>query len=138
MTALHYLQTTLSEIIDHNDPEQTKEVSFKCNILIWYISVYFIHMLGRVRHIQNRLGNIHVSTSFKILFPTFPWSSSCSLSSNFIIPCCLQAHVLILFFPSFLVCSHLFNCFIGLIFFICVLFLLCLVMYTDTPVPLHL
>jgi hypothetical protein len=52
MTALHYLQTTLSEIIDHNDPEQTKEVSFKCYILIWYISVYFIHMLGRVRHIQ--------------------------------------------------------------------------------------
>jgi len=27
MNALHYLQTSLSEIIDHNDPEQTKEVS---------------------------------------------------------------------------------------------------------------
>lgn len=27
MNALHYLQTSLSEIIDHSDPEQTKEVS---------------------------------------------------------------------------------------------------------------
>jgi hypothetical protein len=34
MTALHYLQTTLSEIIDHSDPEQTKEVSFKFCVLI--------------------------------------------------------------------------------------------------------
>lgn len=34
MTALHYLQTTLSEIIDHSDPEQTREVSFKCCVLI--------------------------------------------------------------------------------------------------------
>jgi hypothetical protein len=53
MTALHYLQTTLSEIIDHNDPEQTKEVSLKCHILVQHISVYFIHMFGRVRHVQK-------------------------------------------------------------------------------------
>ena len=33
MTALHYLQTSLSEIIDHNDPEQTKEVSLNSLLL---------------------------------------------------------------------------------------------------------
>jgi hypothetical protein len=35
MTALHYLQTTLSEIIDHNDPEQTKEVSSNSLIVMF-------------------------------------------------------------------------------------------------------
>jgi hypothetical protein len=33
MNALHYLQTSLSEIIDHNDPEQTKEVSLNTLLL---------------------------------------------------------------------------------------------------------
>ncbi|XP_023702338.1 muskelin [Cryptotermes secundus] len=33
MTALHYLQTTLSEIIDHNDPEQTKEFQLLTSVL---------------------------------------------------------------------------------------------------------
>ncbi|XP_069681633.1 muskelin [Periplaneta americana] len=33
MTALHYLQTTLSEIIDHDDPEQTKEFQLLTAVL---------------------------------------------------------------------------------------------------------
>jgi hypothetical protein len=47
MTALHYLQTTLSEIIDHSDPEQTKEVSLNSLILtyLYYVSASFIQML---------------------------------------------------------------------------------------------
>jgi hypothetical protein len=52
MTALHYLQTTLSEIIDHSDPEQTKEVSLNSLIIMFYVSAYFIHLLGKLRHIH--------------------------------------------------------------------------------------
>ena len=42
MNALHYLQTSLSEIIDHNDPEQTKEVSFNSLLLctLFYLSSF--------------------------------------------------------------------------------------------------
>lgn len=31
LTALHYLQTSLSEIIDHEDQDQTKEVRYELN-----------------------------------------------------------------------------------------------------------
>ena len=49
MNALHYLQTSLSEIIDHNDPEQTKEVSR--NTLLCVPCFSLVH--SEVRNIQD-------------------------------------------------------------------------------------
>lgn len=43
LTALHYLQTSLSEIIDHEDQDQTKEVRYELN---YYSAVRFFTLNG--------------------------------------------------------------------------------------------